>query len=225
MTIEAPTKPVAAERPTVAERLTSASTSSDLSVDLEKRGDADYLIAAGIQRAVLGRLVQQLICEWDRREKPRPLTDEQLQRVAEQMPRKSRGRLDMVGARVAEGRWHMERRMEILRGLPQYTRLVDAHAGFLPWVLAQGIKDARAKLTDVLLWWCDSKCPGCGGLKLGEMAICETCKGFGTRDVPHEAEGLLISEHISDHVDRARSGTIAALKRMKGLKVVAAGKG
>ena len=27
------------------------------------------------------------------------------------------------------------------------------------------------------------------------------------------------------HVDRARSGAIAALKRMKGLKVVAAGKG
>ena len=128
-------------------------------------------------------------------------------------------------SRMAEGRWHMERSMQILTSLPQYARLVDAHAGFLPWVLAQGIKDARAKLTDVLLWWCDSKCPGCGGVKLGEMAICETCKGFGTRDVPHEAEGLLISEHISDHVDRARSGTIAALKRMKGLKVVAAGKG
>lgn len=105
------------------------------------------------------------------------------------------------------------------------TRLVDAHAGFLPWVLAQGIKDARAKLTDVLLWWCDRKCPGCGGVKLGEMAICETCKGFGDREVPHEAEGQLISEHIANHVDRARSGTIAALKRMRGLKTVAAGKG
>ncbi|MRC44380.1 hypothetical protein GH821_28905, partial [Bacillus thuringiensis] len=74
------------ERPTVAERLTSASTSSDLSVDLEKRGDADYLSAAGIQPAGLGRLVQQLICEWDRREKPRPLTDERLQRVSEKKP-------------------------------------------------------------------------------------------------------------------------------------------
>jgi len=150
MTTEAPIT-LAAERPNVIERLTSASTSSDLSVDLEKRGDADYLIAAGIQRAGLGRLVQQLICEWDRREKPRPLTDEQLQRVAEQLPRKSRGRLDMVGVRVAEGRWHMERRMQILASLPQCSRLMDAHAGFLPWVLAQGIQDARAKLTDVLL--------------------------------------------------------------------------
>ena len=41
--------------------------------------------------------------------------------------------------------------MQILTSLPQYARLVDAHAGFLPWVLAQGIKDARAKLTHVLL--------------------------------------------------------------------------
>ncbi|MFM9768058.1 hypothetical protein, partial [Streptomyces scabiei] len=48
MTIEAPTKPAAVERPTVAERLTSASTSSDLSVDLEKRGDADYLIRVSL---------------------------------------------------------------------------------------------------------------------------------------------------------------------------------
>ncbi|MCG8985559.1 hypothetical protein MI467_01730 [Delftia acidovorans] len=150
------------------------------------------------------------------------VTEEQLQRVAEQLPRKSRGRLDMVGARFAEGRWQMERRMQILRSLPQYSRLVDTHAGFMPWVLAQGMKNARAKLTDVLLWWCDRKCPGCGGVKLGKMAICETCKGFGAREVPHEAEGLLISEHIGEHVDRARCGTIAALKLMKGLKVVAA---
>lgn len=90
--------------------------------------------------------------------------------------------------------------MQILRSLPQYSRLVDTHAGFMPWVLAQGIKNARAKLTDVLLWWCDRNCPGCGGVKLGKMAICETCKGFGTREAPHEAEGLLISEHIGEHV-------------------------
>ncbi|WP_233094696.1 hypothetical protein [Delftia acidovorans] len=32
------------------------------------------------------------------------VTEEQLQRVAEQLPRKRRGRLDMVGARIAEGR-------------------------------------------------------------------------------------------------------------------------
>ena len=38
----------------------------------------------------------------------------------------------------------------------------------------------------------------------------------------YEREGLLISEHIGEHVDRARCGTIAALKLMKGLKVVAA---
>lgn len=32
------------------------------------------------------------------------VTEEQLQHVVEQLPRKSRGRLDMVGARVAECR-------------------------------------------------------------------------------------------------------------------------
>lgn len=78
MTVEAPIKPAAVEQPTVAERLTSAISSSDLSVNLESRGDADYLITAGLQPAKLGRLVYQLMAEWDTREKPRPLTEAQL---------------------------------------------------------------------------------------------------------------------------------------------------
>lgn len=211
-----------AAKMTLQERLISATSSSDLSVSLEARGDADYLISAGLQPAKLGRLVYQLMAEWDTREKPRPLTEAQLQQVAAQMPRKSRGRLDMIGARIAEGKWREQQRMQVLSKLPTFPKLMDRHAGFLPWVLTQGIEDARNKLADVLLWWCDRKCHCCGGITLEGVDPCGVCAGSGERDVPHEAEGRRISEHIAAAVDRSRTGTIATLKRMRELKALAA---
>lgn len=212
-------------RVTVVERVTSASSSRNLSVSVERRADADYLIASGIQPAKLGRLVYQLMSEWDARVKPRALTDAEIKRIAEQMPLKRGGRLDMVGARVAERKWQEQQRLEILAKLPAFKKLMDRHAGFLPWVLDKGISDAERKLTDVLLWWCDRKCPCCGGVKLEIVGACDVCHGFGTREVPHDAEGLQISEHIAAKVGDARSETVHMLKQMKGLKKYASGRG
>lgn len=228
MTTEAPTKP------TLAERLTSASNSRDLSVNIETRSDADYLISAGLQRASLGRLVYQLMAEWDARLKPRALTDADIERVAEQMPRlvkKTTDRrgtrvtetLDLAGARAAAAVWQKQQRREILEKLPAFQKLMDPHAGLMPWVLALGAEDARGKLADVLLWWCDRRCPSCGGTNLAKGRTCKACHGFGTRDVPHGAEGLQISEHIATLVDNSRAGTLAVLKRMRDLKKFAAG--
>ena len=217
MTIEAPTKP------TLAERLTSASNSRDLSVNVEARGDADYLISAGLQRAAMGRLVYQLMAEWDARLKTRELTDADIEKVAEQMPRlvkKTKDRrgervtesLDMAGARAAAAQWQEQRRLETLAKLPTYRKLADRNAGLIPWVLALGANNAAAKLADVLLWWCDRRCLACGGTNLVKGKTCKACHGFGTRDVPHGAEGLRISEHIAALVDNARAGTIGSLK-------------
>lgn len=96
------------------------------------------------------------------------------------MPRKSRGRLDMIGARIAQGRWLEQRRMQVLSKLPTFPKLMDCHTGFLPWVLAQDIKDARNKLADVLLWWCDRKCQCCGGNTQEEVLPCEACAWTGS---------------------------------------------
>ncbi|WP_159917858.1 hypothetical protein [Pantoea sp. 18069] len=228
MTVEAPTKP------TLAERLASASNSRDLSVNVDTRTDADYLISSGIQPAKLGRLVYQLMSEWDARLKPRALTDADIERVAEQMPRlvkKTKDRrgervtesLDIAGARASAALWHQQQRREILEKLPAFRKLMDRHAGFRPWVLALGIEDARSKLVDVLLWWCDRRCQTCGGTNLAKGKTCKVCHGFGTRDVPHGADGLRISEHIAAEVDASRAGTAAVLKRMKALKKFASG--
>lgn len=227
--IDAPTKP------TLAERLTSATNSRDLSVNVESRGDADYLIAANLQRATMGRLVYQLMAEWDARPRARELTDADIEKVAQQMPplvKKSKDRRgervtespDISGARAAAAQWKEQQRFETLTKLPAYRKLADPHAGLIPWVLALGAENAGQKLADVLLWWCDRRCPSCGGTNLSKGKTCKACHGFGTRDVPHGAEGLQISQHIATLVDNARAGTANTLKRMKALKEFASGR-
>jgi hypothetical protein len=84
-------------KPNLIERMTSASNSSDLSVSLDFRGDADFLIASGMQPAKLGRLVYQLMAEWDSRLKPRMLTAADIERVAEGMPRLAKKTKDRAG--------------------------------------------------------------------------------------------------------------------------------
>lgn len=218
----------------LAERLALVSNSRDLSVNVDARTDADYLISSCIQPARLGRLVYQLMSEWDARLKPRVLTEADIEAVARQMPRlvkrtndrrgvRETESLDLVGARAAAGVWLQHQRIETLVKLPTFPKLMDLHAGFMPRVLALGVEDARKKLTDVLLWWCDRRCPACGGTNLVKGKTCKTCHGFGTRDVPHGADGLRISEHIAAEIDKSRAGTAAALKRMKALKKFAAG--
>lgn len=227
--IDAPTKP------TLAECLASASNSRDLSVNLESRGDVDYLIAANLQRATMGRLVYQLMAEWDARPRPRELSDADIETVAQQMPRlvkKTKDRrgeratesLDIAGARAAAAQWKEQQRFEALTKLPAYRKLANQHAGLIPWVLALGVESAGQKLADVLLWWCDRRCQSCGGTNLCKGKTCKICHGFGTRDVPHGAEGLQISQHIATLVDNARAGTASTLKRMKKLKEFASGR-
>lgn len=221
-------------KPTLIERMTSASNSSDLSVSLDFRGDADFLIASGMQPAKLGRLVYQLMAEWDSRLKPRMLTAADIERVAEGMPRlakKTKDRrgvrvtevLDIAGAQAAAAQWQAQTRREILEKLPSFIKLTDQHAGFTPWVLAQGIEEGLTKLSDVLLWWCDRRCHECGGTNLARGKTCKVCHGFGTREVPHGMEGLKISEHIARHVDRSRQLTKSNLQCMKRYKEFAAG--
>lgn len=222
-------------KPTLIERMTSASHSSDLSVSLDFRGDADFLIASGMQPAKLGRLVYQLMSEWDAKPKPRHLTPADIERVANDMPRitkKTKDRrgervtevLDIAGAQAAAAQWSAQTRRDILAKLPSFIKLTDHHAGFMPWVLAQGIEDGLAKLSNVLLWWCDRRCNECGGTNLARGKTCKACYGFGTRDVPHGADGLKISEHIAQHVDRSRQLTKSNLKSMQKMKEFAAGK-
>lgn len=222
------------DRPTISERLASAANSSDLTVQTEKRGDADYLIAAGCTPARLGRYVFQLLAEWDACAKPRPVTPADIERIAAELPRllsTKKGkkgpqvveRLDLVAAQAKYAEWLAVERRVVLARLKSLQPLMDPHAGLLPWVVARSLQNPSQKLLDVLGWWADRRCPACEGTKEQEGRACNRCKGSGERPIPHGREGQAISEHIAAHVDRARVGTRKGLQGMRHLKAFAAG--
>ena len=221
-------------RRTVSERLASAANSSDLSVQIDKRGDADYLIAAGATPARLGRYVFQLMSEWDSCAKPRPATAADIEHLAAELPRlkatkrTKRGtqiveRLDLVSAQNRYAEWLEKERHQVFVRLKSLQPLMDPHAGFLPWVVARGYQNPARKLLDVLGWWADRRCSACEGTKEREGRPCKKCRGTGERPIPHGQDGQTISEHIAAHVDRARVGTRNGLKGMRNLKAFAAG--
>lgn len=221
------------------ERLTRAASSSDLTVSLERRGDVDLLIAAGKAPFPVGRMVYQLMTEWDGCAKPKRLTHEDIQRLAETMPRITMGKkgrkvqaLDLPGARAAAEEFLATERRRILGRLKSLPALMDPHAGLLPWVVARGMADPSLKLLDVLGWWADRNCTACNGTmwqvlpgtNVQSKTPCKVCHGSGRRPVPHGEDGRAISEHIERNVDRARAGARRALKSVPLLKHFAAGK-
>lgn len=221
------------ERPTMDERLASASASSDLTVSLDARKDVDYLIAAGKSAAFIGRHVYQLMSDWDSCAKPRTFTAADIEQLAQHMPRikvqkrtkrgvKEVEALDLAAARAEADAWTEAERRRVIQRLPSLRHLVDEHAGLLPWVTALGITQPRAKLLDVLAWWADRRCPVCQGTKEREGRTCKACRGVGERPVPHGQEGLRISEHIAHHLHRARSSSKDALRHLPSWKNFAA---
>ncbi|WCM86668.1 hypothetical protein [Acidovorax sp. NCPPB 3576] len=224
---------IALDRPTIAERLTSAGNSSDLTVSCDARGDVDLLIAAGSTTASLGRYVYQLMTEWDACAKPRVPNAADIERLAEHLPRikvekrNKRGvrqveALDLQGAIAEADAWLIAERRQVLGRLRSLPKLTHPHSGLLPWVVAQGYTSPDVKLLDVLGWWADRRCPVCSGTKVRDGRVCKVCRGVGERDIPHGREGQTISEHIAMHVDRARQGVRSGLSGLNRIKAYAA---
>lgn len=59
---------------TVEERYTTATHTSNMRVEADKRGDADLMIAAGWCSSTLGSALLRLHSEWDGLAKPRKMT-------------------------------------------------------------------------------------------------------------------------------------------------------
>jgi hypothetical protein len=155
------------------------------------------------------------------------LTAADIERVAEGMPRlakKTKDRrgvrvtevLDIAGAQAAAAQWQAQTRREILAKLPSFIKLTDQHAGFTPWVLAQGIEEGLAKLSDVLLWWCDRRCHECGGTNLARGKTCKVCHG-GTRSAAWRGRTEDLGAHRAARrsIPTAHKSNLQCMKRYK----------
>ena len=193
---------------TVDEGYASACASSDLRVEADRNGDADYVIAAGMNQSRFGALLLRLVTEWDRAEKPKRPTPAFVEALARTY-RYASVRECLDAARIEAFGWYA-RELEVLaakmKTLPQARRELALHAQKL------GIPGGDAVAPAILGWWLMQQCPVCLGVKeqaipgTGRLSgkLCRTCQGSGVSQVPHGAEGRKLANHLDYCVARAR---------------------
>lgn len=171
---------------TVEEAYTRAGTSSsNLKVDPDRRGDADVLIAAGWSPGMLGGALMRLRGEWDSVAAPRFTQDS----TAHQ--RRSHPDADAVQL------------LSRLRSLAQVLEAVER------WAAAKGLADARTLARTSVCYWLDPTCRTClgrgralvpGTPMLGR--VCKACGGSRKAREPMGQEGRRMLNMLDDCVSR-----------------------
>lgn len=200
------------ESRTVEEGYASACASSDLRVEADRNGDADYMIASGMNRSRFGSLLLRFVTEWDRAEKPRKPTPQVIDALARAYPVVQgkptvRERLEM--ARSEAFGWYANE-LELLAGklktLPQVSTQLGIYAAM------SGMEHFEAKVPAVIGWWVHQQCALCLGVKEREVPntgrlsgiACQACRGTGKTQVPHGSEGRMLANYMDYCVVRAR---------------------
>ncbi|WP_295379590.1 hypothetical protein [uncultured Pseudacidovorax sp.] len=227
------------DRPTLAESLASAGNSSNLTVDPDRRGDVDVLIAAGKASHVVGRYLDQLVSEWGACAPPRRYTKEDIERLAQTYPPVTAvkgGREvhlpDIARAHAQVQSWQDAERRAVIARLKSLPRLMDGHAGVIPWMRARGIQDPELVLLDVLGWYLERRCAVCGGTKWQlapgtnrqSSQVCRACGGSGERTHPHGLVGYDVLAYLATSASKARDNMRAVLAQVRRMKAVAAGR-
>ena len=199
------------DAPGVAERYSTAITSSNLKVEADKGGAADLLIAAGWSPSRIGAALLRLQSEWDSSEHPKQPTLAQAQSVAALLVNKYAGeRPDVHRAKKLLQEWYFHESrivMGKLKTLPYVREAVTAQAA--RWRMAEPESIAAM----VILHWLTPQCVACGGR--GDKQIAETpalagkpckpCNGSGVASCPGGADGRKLANLLDNAVSEAKS--------------------
>ncbi len=208
---------------TVEERYTTAAHTSDLTVNAERGGAGDLLIAAGWSQNRIGTALIRLHGEWDASEKPRNLDRATLEALASDIAREDGAEtVDASHRRSAQDKaaqW-LEHENRILLG--KLKTLAYAKNQINMWAMEREIPDYPAKVSAAILWWLAPKCPACHGRcwepiqgtpKLSNRQ-CRVCGGTGNRSIPNGITGRLIVGFFDDCVNVAHSVMRAKLRNL-----------
>lgn len=89
------------QRPGLDEQYIMATNASDLTVDADRTGAADHLIAAGLVGNRMGSILMHLVGEWAAADKPPKVSDAEIVGRAKLLPRlNEKGKLDLKRARA-----------------------------------------------------------------------------------------------------------------------------
>ena len=193
---------------TLDERYTSATNTSDLRVEAERKGPADVLIAVGWSSSRIGASLLRLHSEWDGVSMARPMSRAALDRLAHQMAGPD-GKPDHKGARIAATRWHAHEAMlsmQRLKSLPSVREQVTHQAKV--W----GMQRPEHVAASILHWWLDHTCKACGGTKwvtadgTGRQTgkACPVCRGTGEERLPCGEDGKRLLSWIGECIANGR---------------------
>jgi hypothetical protein len=201
------------ERPTIEERHLAAANTSDMTLDPNRRGQADVILAAGLAARgnQLGHALMHLQAEWDRCDKPPKRSAAWIAARAAQVPDK-KGRPDIRRAAIEAMVWHsgaMRQRAMALSGRSVVIGLLT------DWAALRGIDPDL--LSPAVFHWLAPRCPACEGLgkrpvlygKEQSKESCNHCRGVG--DWPRPLGADEIHSHIKSCLGKVRGGMSGAL--------------
>lgn len=208
-------------RPNVEEMYVSAGNTSDLTVEADRRGDGDVLIAAGWSSSRLGAALLRLHSEWDAAEKPKKPTSQAIEALAYTLPRVGKTEaLNIRAATALANAWHLhELKMLLgkLKTLPDVRREVAMQAA--RWRMT----DCQNKAGAIIKYWLDPTCHACEGRKWKLIRDtpalsnrpCHVCHASGVAPVPAGQEGRRLANYLDDCVSRARSSIKSRLHNLQ----------
>lgn len=202
------------ERRTMEESYTSATQSSNLRCEADRRTDVDVLIAAGLAPGVLGAALMRLHGEWDGAERKRLASAADFLGAARNRPADTRkppqtsAQVLAVAHEMAQK--HNAQQAKLFMGtLKTLPHVVDALA---KWAAIRALPEPQALAHAVVAFWLDGTCHVCHGrgkeVIPGTPALgkpCKACRGTGRRKEPEGEAGRLMLTLVDDCVVRARN--------------------
>lgn len=175
----------------------SATSSSDLRVEADTKGDADVLIAAGWSPSRLGMALLRLQSEYDSAARQRPLHAADFSSAGD-------------GARAladAANEQHARLLFAKLKSLPTVQQQLALQLA--NWKVGGPAEKAGA----IARWWLQRRCGSCNGSGFG-LATGRACMGCSGGEVrpPLGEVGKRMAIHIDDCVHRARQSISKRLR-------------
>ena len=208
------------DKPGTEESYSNATHAKSLVVSEIRTGAADFLIAAGWSNSRLGASLLRLVSEWDGAEKPRPVRDGDINRMAVLIAEKA-------GRAKPEHQDHRAAKQQAAEWLLHEQKILMGKLKTLPEVREQ--LRLRSEKTGhpvetymaALLWWMDSMCHACHGRRwevipgtptLSDRA-CPVCKGSGERPKPNGLETMAVVDYLNQCIYAARDSMRKKLRR------------
>lgn len=209
------------ERPGIEESYLTASNTSDLTVEADRRGAGDVLIAAGWNATRLGGALSRLHTDWDRAEKPARLDRIGIERLAERIRDEdareaaaakrdgvpyTKPRPAMARAQAMAQDWYGNAVADLIGKL---HALPDVYRQVVLRLVRWSVSDAEQKAAGLIRWWLNQTCPACNGTKLQVVEgtgrhsgkVCKACSGSGLREIPHGQEGRRLANYLDSCVE------------------------